>query len=147
MTYIRLPPAPLATSSSVRASMRGNRSSKTRPENLLNQELLKLGIRRSRQRHRGLPGSPDLVFAKAKVVIFVHGCFWHRCPYCHPHFPDSNQEYWSAKFARNKARDHKVQALLRAQGWTPVTVWECQLKKNPHRVVARVLKVLEDAVA
>jgi len=146
MTHIRLPPAPPAKSSSVQASMRGNRSSKTRPENWLEQELFNAGIRDFCHNSQALPGSPDLVFAEAKVAVFVHGCFWHRCPYCHPHFPDSNQEYWSAKFARNKARDKRVRSLLRSQGWKPISIWECQLKKNPRRATARVLKALEGVI-
>lgn len=145
MASIRLPAAPPAKSSSVRASMRGNRSSKTGPEAAFATELLKSGISGFYQNPKELPGSPDFVFDEAKLAVFVHGCFWHRCPYCNPHFPDSNQEYWTAKFARNKVRDRRARALLRALGWKPLVIWECQIKKNPRRAVNRVRKALEQA--
>lgn len=146
MTKIRLPVAPPAASASVRMSMRGNRSSKTRPEAMLVQELCKTGITGFCQNSKEFPGSPDLAFPATKLAVFVHGCFWHRCPYCRPHFPGSNAEYWAAKFARNKARDARTRTSLRAQGWSPMVVWECQLKKNPRRAVSRIVKALEKAV-
>jgi DNA mismatch endonuclease (patch repair protein) len=126
--------------------MRGNKSASTKPEAVLAEEMRKVGINGFYTNQKGLPGSPDLVFPDAKLAVFVHGCFWHRCPYCHPHFPESNQEYWTAKFARNKARDSRVKTQLRAQGWKPIVIWECQLKKSPERVVSRIKKALEKAV-
>jgi len=146
MVKIRLPAAPPAASASVRASMRGNRSSKTRPEAMLAQELCKAGITGFRQNSKEFLGSPDLAFPATKLAVFVHGCFWHRCPYCHPHFPGSNAEYWTAKFARNKARDRHTRTSLRAEGWRPMVVWECQLRKNPRRAVSRIVRALEKAV-
>jgi len=146
MAKIRLPPAPPATSSSVRASMRGNKSSKTGPESMLAQQLRKAGVNGFCQNPSDLLGSPDFAFPASRLAVFVHGCFWHRCPYCQPHFPTSNAEYWTAKFARNKARDACTRTSLRAQGWRLIVVWECQLKKNPRRVVSRIMKALEKAV-
>ncbi len=140
---IHLPQSPPATSASVRASMRGNRSSRTKPELLLVQALAEAGVSGFVSNEKELPGAPDIAFADARVVVFVHGCFWHRCPYCSPHFPDTNQDYWTAKFARNKARDKRVKAKLRASGIKAVVVWECQLKKNPRRVIRRIAKALE----
>lgn len=145
MNKICLPPAPPAASPAVRSSMRGNRSSRTKPEVVLADELRKAGIKGFRLNCKELPGSPDLTFQQTKLAVFVHGCFWHRCPYCQPHFPDSNQEYWEAKFARNKTRDARVRTQLRKQGWKPITIWACQLKKNPRRTVSRIRKALEAA--
>ena len=113
---------------------------------MLRDELLEAGVTGFREKSEGVPGSPDLVFAEARLAVFVHGCFWHRCPYCHPHFPDSNREYWTAKFARNRVRDRRVRSLLRAQDWKPIVIWECQLRKNPRRVVARVARAMERGV-
>ena len=81
--------------------MQGNRSSNTRPEILLQETLTILGLDWFQLEAR-LLGSPDIVFEAEKVAIFVHGCYWHRCPYCEPNFPSTNQHYWSAKFARNR---------------------------------------------
>lgn len=143
MKHIHLPQAPPATSAAVRASMQGNKSLKTKPESILKDELKRAGIRLFIMNYKRLSGTPDLAFPSAKLAVFLHGCFWHRCPYCNPHFPDSNQEYWSAKFARNKRRDTRVRRDLRAQGWRPIVVWECKLKKNPQRTVYRIKKALK----
>ena len=95
--------------------------------------------------HPGLPGTPDLVLADAKLAVFVNGCFWHRCPYCLPHFPESNKQYWEAKFARNKIRDIRVRKELRLLGWKPIVIWECHLKKKPQRVLFRIKRAIEES--
>ena len=146
MRRISLPPSPAATSASIRKSMQGNKSANTKPEIMLKVELKKAGIEHFTLSQQELPGSPDLAFPEYKLAIFVHGCFWHRCPYCHPHFPAANKEYWSAKFARNKARDSLARITLRELGWRTITIWECQLKKDPLRVVSRIRKALEKSV-
>lgn len=77
----------------------------------------------------GLPGKPDLVFARKKKVIFVHGCFWHRHKDCKKATtPASNTEYWLPKFARTVERDRKVLESLLQHRWKPLVVWECELK-------------------
>lgn len=124
--------------------MQGNKSLKTKPEFILKNVLKKAGLRSFLTNYKELPGTPDFAFPDAKLAIFLHGCFWHRCPYCNPHFPNSNQEYWSAKFARNKRRDARVRSELRAQGWRPMVVWECKLKKNPYKILYRIRKALEN---
>ena len=117
--------------------MVGNRSSQTRPEIELQGALVALGLEHF-VTHPLLPGKPDIVFEAEKVAIFVHGCYWHRCPHCSPHFPATNQAYWGAKFARNKTRDKQVTRDLREAGWKVVVVWECKVKKNPKRQSKRV---------
>lgn len=144
MKQIYLPPAPPASSPAIRTSMQGNKSLKTKPEFILKNVLKKAGLRSFLTNYKELPGTPDFAFPDAKLAIFLHGCFWHRCPYCNPHFPNSNQEYWSAKFARNKRRDARVRSELRAQGWRPMVVWECKLKKNPYKILYRIRKALEN---
>jgi len=138
MKHITLPPAVPAKAKSTRTSMRGNKSALTKPELSLSEKLEEAGIKGVDANYLGLPGTPDLVFLNKKLAIFVNGCFWHRCPYCNPHFPETNQEYWSAKFRRNKARDKRVKASLQAIGWRVMIIWECQLKKNPSRVLRRI---------
>ena len=72
---------------------------------------------------KDLPGNPDLFFPKYRAVIFVHGCFWHRCPR-HATSPKSNGSWWEAKLATNVARDADTDTRLRGAGWTVLRVWE-----------------------
>jgi len=80
--------------------------------------------------HRAdLPGKPDIVYAGRKLVVFVHGCFWHghNCARG-ARMPKANAEYWRAKIARNRARDEKTLAAYAAMGWCTLIVYECELK-------------------
>ena len=127
------PAVPPASSEAVRHSMQGNRSKNTKPELLVRRYLREAGLTGYRLQWKGAAGRPDIAFPGRRVAIFVHGCFWHRCPYCHPSEPRSNVEFWNAKFQRNQERDRRdAQALLDA-GWTVVVVWECRLKKQRVR--------------
>ncbi len=124
--------------------MRAVRSRDTSPELTVRRIVSSLGYR-YRLHGRNVPGSPDLVFAGRRKVIFVHGCFWHRhpCPRGRS-TPAANKKFWLAKFARNLARDAEVRKLLRRRGWRALIIWECQLKpKQRERVAARIKKFLE----
>jgi DNA mismatch endonuclease (patch repair protein) len=80
--------------------------------------------------HRAdVPGKPDIVCFGRKQAIFVHGCFWHghNCKRG-ARMPKTNAEYWSAKIARNKARDLRVRRTLRKNGWETLVIWECAIK-------------------
>lgn len=74
-----------------------------------------------------LPGLPrrraDLVFTRAKIAVFVDGCFWHSCPQ-HATRPSSNAAWWAAKLERNRERDTQTTAHLQRLGWTVVRIWE-----------------------
>ena len=72
---------------------------------------------------KGVRSRADLVFTKAKIAVFVDGCFWHGCP---EHFimPKTNTDYWSTKISRNSARDKAVNQKLADEGWTVMRVWE-----------------------
>jgi DNA mismatch endonuclease, patch repair protein len=75
---------------------------------------------------RPLPGlnrRADLVFTRAKVAVFVDGCYWHGCP-DHGTQPTTNADYWSSKIGRNVARDHETDRLLIDAGWLPIRIWE-----------------------
>jgi len=85
------------------------------PEVKLRKALYALGVRGWRLRAK-LPGTPDLVFRKAKVAVFVDGCFWHACPRCAIPRPRSNRSYWHPKIDRNVARDKRVGKELRSLG-------------------------------
>ena len=143
--FPRLPESPPASSLSTQASMKGNRSRGTSPEFKLLDALNSRGLTGYTVNEPSVPGTPDVVFPQEKVAVFVHGCYWHRCPYCRPNFPKSNLDYWTAKFERNRRRDAENRSELRAMGWKPLVVWECILSKNPRRVAARIQHRLEEA--
>lgn len=124
---------PMASSEAVRHSMQGNRSKNTKPELLMRHALRERGLTGYRLQWKGASGRPDVAFPGRRVAVFVHGCFWHRCPYCHPSEPRSNVEFWQAKFERNQQRDQRNIHELVERGWTVVVVWECRLKKQRLR--------------
>jgi DNA mismatch endonuclease (patch repair protein) len=123
-----------------RRAMARQRSRDTGPELAVRQRLHALGYR-YRVDHRPLPelrARGDLVFTRARVVVFVDGCFWHRCPE-HGTSPRANAPYWRAKLDRNVARDRRNDAALAAAGWTVVRVWE---HEPPEDAAARVRALL-----
>jgi len=89
-----------------------------------------------------LRGSPDLVFRKARVVVFLDGCFWHGCPRCYAP-PKSNLQYWGPKIAGNAARDKRTATVLKRAGWTVVRVWEHEIKGNPSRALQKLVVCLK----
>ncbi|MBX6370464.1 MAG: DNA mismatch endonuclease Vsr [Rhodospirillales bacterium] len=108
------------------ALMRRVRQRDTDPELVVRRVAHALGYR-FRLHRRDLPGTPDLVFPKYRVALFVHGCFWHRhegCPRATT--PKSRRDYWLPKFAANVERDRRKAAALEAAGWRAVVVWECE---------------------
>ncbi len=74
-----------------------------------------------------VPGMPrraiDIAFTKAKIAVFMDGCFWHGCPE-HATQPKTNAEWWRAKLDRNMARDVETTDHLKAEGWTVLRFWE-----------------------
>lgn len=121
---------PAASSEATRHVMQANRSKNTKPELLVRAGLREAGLTGYRLHWKKAPGHPDICFPGRRVAIFVHGCFWHRCPYCSPSRPKTHPEFWEEKFARNRARDARDCALLVSQGWTVLVVWECRLKRG-----------------
>ena len=104
------------------------KSKGTKPEMQVRRLLHRLGYR-FRLHRNDLQGNPDVVFVSKKKAIFVNGCFWHQHPNCkRARIPRSNREYWSNKLLGNRARDIRNTALLEADGWDVMTVWECQLR-------------------
>lgn len=94
------------------------------------------------RRHWPVFGRPDFIFPRARVAVFVDGCFWHGCPR-HGTKPGNNAAFWRRKFAANQARDRLVTRTLRGRGWRVVRVWEHELR-SPNRVLARIRKALEN---
>lgn len=113
------------------------RSRDTSPEVALRRELWHGGWRY--RTHVALPGTPDLVFHRRRVAVFVDGCFWHGCPE-HYRAPAANAEFWVAKVERNSRRDARVDAALAAAGWRVVRVWEHEVRDGS--AVAAVVAAL-----
>jgi DNA mismatch endonuclease, patch repair protein len=108
-------------------------SKDTKPEKIVRSYLHRSGFR-FRLHARGLPGKPDLVLAKYKTAIFVHGCFWHRHPRCKKSTtPSTRKEFWMEKFRRNVTRDKRNYKQLKEQGWQVIVIWACKLEKNKSR--------------
>lgn len=122
------------------AVMRRVKGRDTGPERRVRAVLRAAGIG-YRLGGQGLPGRPDVVMQGRRVVIFVHGCFWHGhdCPRG-SRKPKANADYWSAKIGRNRAGDADHAARLAEAGWAVLTVWECALRRPgfERRLVAAV---------
>ena len=123
--------------------MQGNRGSDTRPEVTLRSALHRRGLRF----RKGVipPGSGvrcrgDVVFPAARLVVFVDGCFWHRCP-DHGTRPRTNAGYWQAKLDRNVARDRANDEALTKAGWRVVRIWE---HEDPATAAGRIAALLAD---
>lgn len=128
-------PPPL--NDAVSRSMRGNKRSDTKPELALRKALRENGLSGYRLQWH-VPGRPDIAYPGRRIAIFVNGCFWHRCPMCKPALPKTHVEFWEAKFERNVARDSRNKDALESDGWTVLTVWECEIKGDLPAVVSRI---------
>ena len=110
-------------------------SKDTKPEKIVRSYLHRSGFR-FRLHVPDLPGKPDLVLAKHKTAIFVHGCFWHRHPRCkRSTTPSTRKEFWMEKFRKNVTRDKRNYKQLNEQGWQVIVIWACKLEKNQSREV------------
>jgi DNA mismatch endonuclease, patch repair protein len=120
--------------------MRSVRRANTTPELAVRKSLHSSGLR-YRLHRADLPGTPDIVFPRHRVAVFIHGCFWHRHESCSAaSSPKSNVEFWKKKFAANVVRDARNVDALGSAGWEVVTVWECETRK-PESLVEAVLKI------
>jgi DNA mismatch endonuclease (patch repair protein) len=117
--------------------MENQRRRDTAPELALRRELWKLGLR-----YRvDVPPLPvlgrrraDLVFAGARVAVFVDGCFWHGCP-DHGTLPKNNRTWWRSKIAANRHRDADTDRVLKAASWQAIRVWE---HEDPVRAASQI---------
>lgn len=120
-----MPPRPMASSPASLRRMKRQGRRDTRPEMSLRRELWRRGLR-YRVDTPPLPGlrrRADVVFARARVAVFVDGCFWHLCP-DHATAPKANSAWWSAKLGANVARDRDTDRRLAEDGWTVLRIWE-----------------------
>lgn len=108
--------------------MAGIRSSNTSPEMKVRKLLHRQGFR-YRLHQRNLPGRPDLVLARHRVCVFVHGCFWHRHPGCrYATTPKTREDFWQTKFDQNVKRDIRNRDELLRLDWRVIELWECGIR-------------------
>jgi len=110
------------------------RSRDTSPELQVRRALHAAGLR-FRLHRRDLPGTPDIVLPALRVVVQVHGCFWHGHDCRRGRAPSSNAPFWSEKLRENVERDNRTTAALETAGWNVRTIWQCQLKDATERLV------------
>lgn len=118
------------------------RGKDTKPEVLLRSLLHRDGYR-FRLHRRDLPGTPDIVFPSRRKVVELRGCFWHQHPGCKKcTVPQTRQDYWLPKLARNRERDRANEQAMRELGWNVLVVWECEMR-HPEQVVSEVKAFLD----
>lgn len=115
------------------------RAKENRVESALRKALFALGLR-YRKYPANLPGRPDIVFAKAKVVVFVDGDFWHARVLAEGgasqfrkylrDLPEDTRGYWKDKFENRLKRDERITNLLTSSGWTVLRYWESNVRRN-----------------
>lgn len=135
----QLPVSPKASSPNVSKVMRANKAMGTKPELALRKFLCENGFRGYRLNWSKAIGRPDVSYPSRKLAIFVHGCFWHRCPICATSLPKTNTEFWKKKFELNVSRDTAKKESLEASGWEVLELWECEIKRKDF---SRVLQLL-----
>jgi len=125
-------------------NMAAIRAKDTKPELAMRQALRRAGATGYRVHRTDLPGRPDVAFIRWKVAVFVDGVFWHG----HPDHWDpatASSDYWRQKIARNMERDRAADALLAAQGWRVIRVWDLDVRDHLEECVQEVLGALRDA--
>lgn len=123
----------------MRLSRQGRRD--TAPELALRRELWRRGLRyRVDHPVLGRRRRVDIAFTRARVAVFVDGCFWHGCP-DHASIPKNNREWWLAKLAANSARDRHTDEELREDGWTVIRVWEHEDPTESADLVEKVVRL------
>lgn len=129
-----------ASSPAARARMQGNTRRDTKPEMRVRRAVHSLGLRYRVDARPllGLNRRADLVFTRARVAVFVDGCYWHGCPE-HCVASKTNSRYWSEKIDANRARDADTDAQLKEAGWSVLRVWE---HEDPRIAAQRIVALV-----
>lgn len=135
--------SPPPSSPAARATMLANRGRDTKPELAIRRRVHARGLRFyvNRRAVSDLRRTADLVFPRARVAVFVDGCFWHACP-DHGTWPKSNEQWWRQKLEANVARDRETDETLTAAGWIVIRAWE---HEDPTEVADRVEQAVRTA--
>jgi DNA mismatch endonuclease (patch repair protein) len=113
------------------------RSKNTGIEKVLKEALIRNGLT-DFEMYYGIIGKPDFVFVKEKVAIFCDSLFWHG----KKNIPQTNREYWIAKFQRNIRRDEVVTRTLKKEGWVVVRFYDNEILKDADKCAKRISKIL-----
>lgn len=125
-----------------RKNMQAIRSRDTTIELALRKALWHKGVR-YRKNYKALPGKPDIVITKHRIVVFCDSDYWHGYDWENRHQRiKSNREYWIPKIERNMARDREVTAKLESEGWIVLRFWEWQIRKHLDECVRTILETL-----
>ena len=115
----------------------------TKPELKLRKALWNLGFR-YRKNVKKLPGTPDIVFKKVKLVVFVDGEFWHGFDWEMKKLKiKTNRDFWIPKIERNMQRDVGNNTLLIEKGWKVMRFWEKEINSNLEGCINQVINYLE----
>lgn len=112
----------------------------TGPEVKVRSTLHNLGFR-YRKHDKSLPGKPDIVFSKEKVVIFIDGDFWHG--YRFPLWKKTLSAFWQDKIEKTRNRDTKYHKKLKKDGWTVMRIWQHEIERDLPTCVYRIIKVVQ----
>ncbi len=88
--------------------------------------------------HPKIEGSPDIIFSDKKKAVFLHGCFWHKCPRCYIQ-PKSNKNYWLQKIEKNIRRDKSNKDKLKRSGWKVISAWEHEINRNVDKTYKKII--------
>ena len=122
------------------------KSKNTKPELLIRKSLTELGLR-YRLHQSNLPGTPDIVFPKAHLAVFVHGCYWHRHANCD--LGKTNKQVsldWIERFNLIVKKDSVVKVQFRQMKWRVYIAWECAILANSVAEAQKIARILEDRV-
>lgn len=131
-----------ASSEATRKTMQGNRGRDTKAELAVRRLVHMVGLRYrvNARPEPDLRRTADLLFTRARVAVFIDGCYWHGCPQ-HFTMPATNRGYWSTKIDQNRARDQETTALLEARGWLVLRFWA---HEDPTSVAERITQYVRD---
>lgn len=120
--------------------MQSNRGRDTQPELAIRRLVHSAGLRYRVDTRplSGLNRRADLVFTRARVAVFIDGCYWHGCP-AHGTWPSTNAAYWSSKIIANRRRDEETNAVLEAEGWVVLRFWEHEEPTDAASAIARTV--------
>ena len=142
LKYKRDGRSPLPKDERTSKVMQSNKAKNTGPELRFRRALREAGLSGYRLHWSQATGRPDISYPGKKIAIFVNGCFWHGCERCRMPIPKSHNDFWRAKLERNKKRDIEKTKALISDGWTVLTIWECEMERDINSCIDRVRRVV-----